>query len=226
MGREKKPERIYSRPDLQRKKRRCFSEVVFGEGKEIAHLREVVQKIYAEEKEVLITRLSADRFSALHDMGIALDYDPVSRTAMAGGKRDVVGEVAVITAGTADVAVAEECMRTLAYFGIGAKSYYDVGVAGIHRLFDVLEAIRAADCAVVCAGMDGALPSVTAGLVDIPVIAVPTSVGYGASFQGMAALLSMLNSCAEGIAAVNIDNGFGAAYMAAQIVKAIYEKRK
>lgn len=132
----------------------------------------------------------------------------------------------MVTAGTADSKVAEECVRSLAYFGVKAERYYDVGVAGIHRLFEKIDAIGRSDAIVVCAGMDGALPSVVAGLVTSPVIAVPTSVGYGASFNGVAALLSMLNSCAEGVAVVNIDNGYGAAYMAAEIVCKMNQKTR
>ena len=134
--------------------------------------------------------------------------------------------MAVVTAGTSDAAVAEECVRSLCYFGVGSARFYDVGVAGIHRLFENIDAISACDVIVVIAGMDGALPSVVAGLVTSPVIAVPTSVGYGASFEGVAALLSMLNACAEGVAVVNIDNGYGAAYMAAEIVYAMHQKTR
>ena len=128
-----------------------------------------------------------------------------------------VGNIAVVTAGTADIPVAEEAAQTAMYFGNNVNRVYDVGVSGIHRLFDNLETVRSANCVIAVAGMEGALASVVGGLVSKPVIAVPTSVGYGASFNGIAALLSMINSCANGIAVVNIDNGYGAGYMASQI---------
>lgn len=212
--------------DFERKKRRLFGETIFGEGKTAEHLKIAVEKILEYEGEVLVTRLSRKQFEEMGELKKILDYDPMSKTAMAKRKKKAVGKVAVVTAGTSDVSVAEECVRTLDFFGIGSESVYDVGVAGIHRLFSQLDRLREADVIVVCAGMDGALPSVVAGLVSSPVVAVPTSVGYGAAFEGVAPLLGMLNSCAEGVAVVNIDNGYGAAYMAGQIVMKIYEKDK
>lgn len=212
--------------DFERKKRRLFGETIFGESKTADHLKAAIEKMLEHDGEVLITRLSEERFNELGDIKNLLDYDPLSKTAMAKKEKTAIGKVAVVTAGTSDVPVAEECVRTLNYFGIGSETIYDVGVAGIHRLFDKLDLLHQADIIVVCAGMDGALPSVVAGLVSSPVIAVPTSVGYGAAFGGVAPLLSMLNSCAEGVAVVNIDNGYGAAYMAGQMVMKIYEKIK
>lgn len=212
--------------DFERKKRRLFGETIFGEGKTAEHLKIAVEKILEYDGEVLVTRLSRKQFEEMGELKKILDYDPMSKTAMAKRKKKAVGKVAVVTAGTSDVSVAEECVRTLDFFGIGSESVYDVGVAGIHRLFSQLDRLREADVIVVCAGMDGALPSVVAGLVFSPVVAVPTSVGYGAAFEGVAPLLGMLNSCAEGVAVVNIDNGYGAAYMAGQIVMKIYEKDK
>lgn len=212
--------------DFERKKRRLFGETIFGEGKTAEHLKIAVKKMLEHDGEVLVTRLSKEQFEEMGAIKKMLDYDPISKTAMAKKEKQTVGKVAVVTAGTSDVSVAEECVRTLDFFGIGSESVYDVGVAGIHRLFNQLDRLKDADVIVVCAGMDGALPSVVAGLVSSPVIAVPTSVGYGAAFHGVAPLLSMLNSCAEGVAVVNIDNGYGAAYMAGQIVMKIYEKDK
>ena len=210
--------------DTSRKSRRLFGEVVFAEGKAAEHLNDCVQGLLEANGEVFVTRLTLEAFESLGALKGQLDYDPVSKTAVAGTKKEPIGSVAVVTAGTSDAAVAEECVRSLSYFGVGNVRFYDVGVAGIHRLFEHIAAIAACDVIVVIAGMDGALPSVVAGLVTSPVIAVPTSVGYGASFDGLAALLSMLNACAEGVAVVNIDNGYGAAYMAAEIVYGIHQK--
>lgn len=212
--------------DFERKKRRLFGETIFGESKTADHLKAAIEKMLEHDGEVLVTRLSEERFNGLGEIKNLLDYDPLSKTAMVKKEKTAIGKVAVVTAGTSDVPVAEECVRTLNYFGIGTETVYDVGVAGIHRLFHKLDLLHQADSIVVCAGMDGALPSVVAGLVSSPVIAVPTSVGYGAAFGGIAPLLSMLNSCAEGVAVVNIDNGYGAAYMAGQMVMKIYEKTK
>lgn len=212
--------------DFERKKRRLFGETIFGESKTADHLKAAIEKLLEHDGEVLVTRLSEERFNGLGEIQNLLDYDPLSKTAMVKKEKTAIGKVAVVTAGTSDVPVAEECVRTLNYFGIGTETVYDVGVAGIHRLFHKLDLLHQADSIVVCAGMDGALPSVVAGLVSSPVIAVPTSVGYGAAFGGIAPLLSMLNSCAEGVAVVNIDNGYGAAYMAGQMVMKIYGKTK
>ena len=148
----------------------------------------------------------------------AAEYDPLSRILKIDGKkREKKGLVAVCTAGTADISVAEEAAQTAEYFGTHVERIYDVGVSGMHRLFSRLDTIQEANCVVAVAGMEGALASVMGGLVKRPVIAVPTSVGYGASFHGLSALLTMINSCANGIAVVNIDNGFGAGYLATQI---------
>ena len=212
--------------DTNRKKRRLFGEVVYGENKAPAHLKSCIEGLLEAQGDVFVTRLAPAAYEKLGELKERLDYDPISETATAGTKKEPVGSVAVVTAGTSDGKVAEECVRSLAYFGVGTARYYDVGVAGIHRLFGKIDVINKSDVIVVCAGMDGALPSVVAGLVSAPVIAVPTSVGYGASFNGVAALLSMLNSCAEGVAVVNIDNGYGAAYMAAEIIYAIHQKTR
>lgn len=209
--------------DTNRKKRRLFSEVVYGENKAPAHLKACIEGLLEVQGDVFVTRLAPESYEKLGDLKEHLDYDPISETATSGTKKEPIGSVAVVTAGTSDGRWQRNA-RSLAYFGVKAVRFYDVGVAGIHRLFEAIDAIRKCDVIVVCAGMDGALPSVVAGLVSSPVIAVPTSVGYGASFKGVAALLSMLNSCAEGMAVVNIDNGYGAAYMAAEIIYAIHQK--
>lgn len=222
----KSDDRQFYNLDKNRKERRLFGEVVYAEGKARDHLQACIRGLLEAKGEVFVTRLAPEAYESLGALKERLDYDPLSKTAVAGTKKEPVGSVAVVTAGTSDGKVAEECARSLAYFGVKAACFYDVGVAGIHRLFEKIDAIGGCDAIVVCAGMDGALPSVVAGLVSVPVIAVPTSVGYGASFGGVAALLSMLNSCAEGVAVVNIDNGYGAAYMAAEIVYAIHQKTR
>ena len=222
----KSDDRQFYNLDANRKARRLFGEAVFAEGKATDHLQACIRGLLEAKGEVFVTRLAPEAYESLGALKERLDYEPLSKTAAAGTKKEPVGSVAVVTAGTSDGKVAEECARSLAYFGVKAACFYDVGVAGIHRLFEKIDAIGGCDAIVVCAGMDGALPSVVAGLVSVPVIAVPTSVGYGASFGGVAALLSMLNSCAEGVAVVNIDNGYGAAYMAAEIVYAIHQKTR
>ena len=222
----KSDDRQFYNLDANRKARRLFGEVVFAEGKATDHLQACIRGLLEANGEVFVTRLAPEAYESLGDLKKRLDYDPLSKTVAAGTKKEPIGSVAVVTAGTSDAGVAEECVRSLSYFGVKATRFYDVGVAGIHRLFEHMDAIAACDVIVVIAGMDGALPSVVAGLVTSPVIAVPTSVGYGASFEGVAALLSMLNACAEGVAVVNIDNGYGAAYMAAEIVYAIRQKTR
>ena len=164
------------------------------------------------------TRASKEQYEAVKEVIPDVIYDPLGRTLKLQFDQPApVGEIAVCTAGTSDISVAEEAAQTAEFFGAYVNRIYDVGVAGIHRLLAKTEEIRRANCVIAIAGMEGALGSVVAGLVERPVIAVPTSVGYGANLHGISALLTMLNSCAEGIAVVNIDNGFGAGYMAAQI---------
>ena len=174
-----------------------------------------------EDTNILATRASVEVFAAVKEVCPAASYNPLARTISLTRKKLPLSKkyIAVVTAGTSDLSVAEEAAVTAEIFGNRVERIVDVGVAGVHRLFNKLETIRGAKVIVVAAGMEGALPSVIGGLVDKPVIAVPTSVGYGASFQGIAALLSMLNSCAGGVCVVNIDNGFGAGYMASMINK-------
>ena len=175
----------------------------------------------AGEANILATRASEEVFAAVKKVCPAAVYHPLARTITLERKKPPLSEsyIAVVTAGTSDLPVAEEAAVTAEIFGNRVERIADVGVAGVHRLFDQLDLIRGARVIVVVAGMEGALPSVVGGLVDKPVIAVPTSVGYGASFQGVAALLAMLNSCAGGVSVVNIDNGFGAGYIACMINK-------
>lgn len=207
--------------DTHRALRNGFSEVILCEGKPLDHLLKIVEKLIAKGHNVLGTRADVAALTAIGEKFPKADCDSVSRTFKIINKpvEPLTGRIAILCAGTADMQVAEEARRTAEYFGVEALRYYDVGVAGLHRLVECLDSVRGADAAIVVAGMEGALPSVVGGLVDIPVIAVPTSVGYGANFSGIAALLSMLNSCSEGIVVVNIDNGFGAACAALRILR-------
>lgn len=204
--------------DTHREIRSGFPEVIYCSGKADEHLLQIVKKLYEKNGEVLGTRASRRQYELVREEIPGIQYDPISRILKAkkpGGVK--TGKIAVCTAGTADIPVAEEAAQTAEYFGSRVERIFDVGVSGIHRLFSRLEAIQDANCVVAVAGMEGALASVLGGLVDKPVIAVPTSVGYGANFQGLSALLTMVNSCANGIAVVNIDNGYGAGYIATQI---------
>lgn len=215
----------FAKLDHHRKVRSGFGEVIYCAGKQTDHLVSIYQTFASENTCVMGTRASAQQAAAVQTVLPQAVYDPVSRILRLGThENEPVGRVAVCTAGTSDIAVAEEAAQTAEFLGANVQRFYDVGVAGIHRLFARLEEIRSANCIVAVAGMEGALAGVLAGLVDKPVIALPTSVGYGASFGGLSALLTMLNSCAEGIAVVNIDNGFGAGYLAAQINRLVCQK--
>lgn len=207
----------FAKLDTHRKVRSGFAEVIFCQGKTDGHLREIFGRIYEAEGEVMGTRASREQYEMLRLAYPQTDYDEVSGIIMISKPKELVGRIAVCTAGTADIPVAEEAARTAEFFGSYVDRIYDVGVCGIHRLLAQLDRISAANCIVAVAGMEGALASVLGGLADKPVIAVPTSVGYGASFGGVSALLTMINSCANGIAVVNIDNGFGGGYIATQI---------
>lgn len=210
----------YAKIDTHRKLRSGFAEVVFCSGKADRHLLNIYGRIYGEEGEVLGTRASKEQAEMVKEHFPDAEYDPISRILKIEKKdKKRIGKIAVCTAGTADIPVAEEAAQTAEFFGNRVERIYDVGVSGIHRLFAKVEVIQSANCVVAVAGMEGALASVIGGLVDKPVIAVPTSVGYGASMHGISALLTMINSCANGIATVNIDNGYGAGYLAAQINK-------
>ncbi|MBR2528353.1 MAG: nickel pincer cofactor biosynthesis protein LarB [Blautia sp.] len=208
----------YAKLDTARKARTGFAEVVYCSNKADDHLLGIYQRIYQEEGEVLGTRATPGQYEYLKGYFEDLTYDRLSRILKIDKKgKEYLGLVAVCTAGTADIAVAEEAALTAEFFGTKVERVYDVGVSGIHRLMSRLDRIREANCVVAVAGMEGALPSVLGGMVSRPVIAVPTSVGYGANLGGIAALLTMINSCANGIAVVNIDNGYGAGYLAAQM---------
>ncbi|MGN0343090.1 MAG: nickel pincer cofactor biosynthesis protein LarB [Roseburia sp.] len=208
----------YAKLDTHRKLRSGFPEVIFCPGKSDEHLLQIFRRIYEEEGEVMGTRATEEQYQLLKAQMPEVEYDPLSRIVKIErqGKRQV-GKIAVCTAGTADIPVAEEAARTAEFFGSRVERIYDVGVSGIHRLLSRLDVIQSANCVVAVAGMEGALGSVIGGLVDKPVIAVPTSVGYGANLNGLSALLTMINSCANGVAVVNIDNGYGAGYLATQI---------
>ncbi len=208
----------FAHVDHHRGVRGAMPEVVLAQGKTPAQVAAIARSIAARSGRFLVTRLEPPHLEALRAAVPDLRHSPDARLAWYDpAPRPREGNVTVVTAGTSDIPVAEEAAITAEMLGAEVHRYFDVGVAGIHRLADKLPALRRANVLVVVAGMEGALPSVVAGLVDIPVIAVPTSVGYGASFGGLAALLAMLNSCATGVAVVNIDNGFGAGYLAGLI---------
>ena len=213
----------FARVDHHRELRVGLPEVIFGQGKSGAQIAAVGARLRDAGQNVLVTRLDASTAADVRELLPEMDYDPVSRTSALVVTRVRVptrGTVLVVAAGTTDLPVAEEAARTLEVFGHPVERLHDVGVSGLHRLLACKEQLVTASVLIVVAGMEGALPSVVAGLVDRPVIAVPTSIGYGASFGGLAALLAMLNSCAAGVTVVNIDNGFGAAVAAATINRA------
>ena len=208
----------FAKVDTHRKLRSGCAEVIYCSGKSDQHLLEIFERIQKEEGEVMGTRASESQYKLLKQYYPDVQYDPVSRIIkLENERKEKVGSIAVCTAGTADIPVAEEAAQTAEFFGSHVERVYDVGVSGLHRLLSRLEIIQSANCIVAVAGMEGALPSVLGGMVDKPVIAVPTSVGYGANLHGISALLTMINSCANGVAVVNIDNGYGAGYMATQI---------
>ena len=208
----------FARLDTHRETRSGFPEVVYCAGKADEHLQRIFQALYEANGEVLGTRASPEQGRIVREVLPGAEYDPLSRILKLErpGKRRT-GRVCVCTAGTADIPVGEEAAQTAEFFGCQVERLYDVGVSGLHRLLSRLETVQSANCVVAVAGMEGALASVIGGLVSRPVIAVPTSVGYGANFGGLSALLTMVNSCANGVAVVNIDNGYGAGYLAAQI---------
>ena len=208
----------YAKVDHHRALRQGVPEVVFGSGKTPSQIVGITRSMTARGGSVLITRLSPDKAEAVAEE-IAISYDPVSRIAIAGERPvpNAKGHIVVATGGTSDIPVAEEAAVTAEALGNPVERLYDVGVAGLHRLLAKLDVLMGARVVVAVAGMEGALASVIGGLCDCPVIAVPTSIGYGANFGGLSALLSMLNSCASGVSVVNIDNGFGAGYLASMI---------
>lgn len=208
----------YAKLDYHRKLRSGFPETVFCQGKPDACLGGIFKELYERNGEVMGTRADQHQYELVKTVLPQAVYDPVSRIIKAEREeKERIGCIAVLTGGTADIPVAEEAAQTAEFFGSFVERIYDVGVAGIHRLLSQRERFRKANCVVAVAGMEGALGTVAAGLVENPVIAVPTSVGYGASFHGLSALLTMINSCANGISVVNIDNGYGAGYLSTQI---------
>ena len=210
----------FARLDFSRKERTGFGETVFGAGKTPEQLADIFSEFAEKRMPVLATRVTKEQFDAVAAAGIEVRYDPVGRLLLSLGRNGrLKGRVAVLTGGTADIPVAEECAGTIEFFGGRVERFFDVGVAGLHRLLGVIEDVRKSDVVVAVAGMEGALPSVVSGLVSVPVVAVPTSVGYGAGAGGVAAALAMLNSCAEGVSVVNIDNGFGAAVVACRMLR-------
>ncbi len=208
----------YAKLDHHRDVRSGFPEVIYCSNKPDTFLQDIYRRMNEQNGEVFGTRASEHQYELVKAVVPDIVYDPVSRI-LKKEKPDKVriGRIAVCSAGTADIPVAEETAQTAEYFGSNVDRIYDVGVSGIHRLLSRLDTIQEANCVVAVAGMEGALASVLGGLVRNPVIAVPTSVGYGASMHGLSALLTMINSCANGIAVVNIDNGYGAGYLATQI---------
>ena len=208
----------YAKLDTHRKLRNGAAEVVFCSGKSDDHLVSIFQKLMEQNGEEFGTRASERQYELVREKLKEVAYDPISHIMkLEKPGKDRIGKIAVCTGGTADISVAEEAAQKAEFFGNQVERIYDVGVSGLHRLLSRLDVIQSANCVIAAAGMEGALASVIGGLVDKPVIAVPTSVGYGASLNGLSALLTMINSCANGIAVVNIDNGYGAGYMASQI---------
>lgn len=209
----------YAKVDLHRNLRQGATEVIYGAGKTPEQIAGITGTLLANgQKHVLITRLDQEKAQILSGL-MEYTYDETARVGMVGGFPVVTGtgKIVIVTGGTSDMPVAEEAALTAMMHGNEVVRIYDVGVAGLHRLLSHLDEIMSATVIIAIAGMEGALASVVGGLADCPVIAVPTSVGYGASFEGLSALLSMLNSCASGVSVVNIDNGFGAGYLASRI---------
>lgn len=208
----------FAKLDHHRKLRSGFGEVIYCSGKSDEHLIKIFQNFNEKDVDVLGTRATKEQFLKIQEVIPEAEYDELSRIIkIVKSNVDKIGCIAVCTGGTSDIPVAEEAAQTAEFFGSNVIRIYDVGVAGIHRLLSKMEEVSKANCVVAVAGMEGALPGVIAGMIDKPVIAVPTSIGYGANFEGLSSLLTMLNSCAEGVSVVNIDNGFGAGYISTQI---------
>jgi hypothetical protein len=209
----------FANVDHHRSLRQGFPEVIFGAGKTVDQVARIVEAMYKHDHNILITRATAAQFAQVKQIAREAEFHEGARAIAILKDKTFRGKgtVMVVSAGTSDMPVAEEAIVTLRVMGNHVDSLYDVGVSGLHRLLDRRERLTKARVVIVVAGMEGALPSVVGGLVSVPVIAVPTSIGYGASFNGLAALLSMLNSCASNVTVVNIDNGFGAAVVASLI---------
>ena len=212
----------YAKLDYHRQLRTGFPEVIFAQGKTVAQFRDIFNTLYERNQIALATRVTKEQANAILPMIPHTQYHDTARILYAyENKPNHPGLVTICTGGTSDIPVAEEAAVTAELCGANVNRIYDIGVSGIHRLIDALPDIRKSNAVVAVAGMEGALASVLAGQIDKPVIAVPTSIGYGANLQGISALLTMINSCATGMATVNIDNGFGGGYMAAQINRLI-----
>jgi len=211
----------FARVDVDRVRRTGDAEVVFGQGKTPEQVVAILRTLHAKhpDRAVLATRLDDEALAQVATSLPEAELHPVARAVTLGPMPSARGTVAVVSAGTSDAPVAAEAALTVRVHGAGVDVIEDVGVAGVHRLMAVRDRLERADCLVVVAGMEGALPSVVGGLVGVPIVAVPTSVGYGASFGGIAALLAMLNSCAPGVTVVNIDNGYGAGVFAARVAR-------
>ena len=211
----------FAKVDIDRQARRGFAEVIYCPGKTRGQLKKISQELIANKQDILLTRLEKKDFTYLKKPFPKLKYNPLAKIGFLSQKQRAkkLGLVVVISAGTSDIPVAEEAAVTLEVMGNQVKKLYDVGVAGVHRIMSNIDLIKKAQIIIVVAGMEGALASLVSGLIKSPVIAVPTSCGYGANFGGLSALLTMLNSCSPGVAVVNIDNGFGAGYFASLINK-------
>jgi len=210
----------FAKIDIDRKKRRGFSEAIYCPGKQPDHIARIIAELLSHKQDVVLTKLDQETCTYLQRSFPELRYNRIARLGYLGHRRKISkGNVVVVSAGTADLPIAEEAVTTLEVMGNRVVKLYDVGVAGVHRLMTKITLLQKARVIIVVAGMEGALASLVSGLVPCPVIAVPTSCGYGASFGGLSALLTMLNSCSPGVAVVNIDNGFGAGYLASLINK-------
>ncbi len=218
----------FAKPDYHRALRKGFPEVILAKGKTPAQVTSIAEHLKSQSDRLIITKASPACYQEVKQSIRSAIYDESAEiiTFRHSRKTDLLPGVLIVSGGTADIPIAEEAAITAEEMGHAVERAYDVGVAGIHRLLDHVPQLRKAHVIIAVAGMEGALPSVVSGLVSAPIIAVPTSTGYGASFKGITPLLSMLNSCAPGVAVVNIDNGFGAGYIAALINKAYYEKHK
>lgn len=210
----------FAKVDHHRSLRTGFPEVIFGQGKSPGQISELSKAILGKSDRLLVTRTDEESFELIHSHSADAVYHKAARAVVVDRRENpqLLSGIVIATGGTSDLPIAEEAAITAELMGCGVEKAFDVGVAGLHRLLSNLTTMQNAKVVVAIAGMEGALASVVGGLVSAPVIAVPTSIGYGSSFEGIAALLSMLNSCAPGVAVVNIDNGFGAGYLAAQIV--------
>lgn len=215
----------FAKVDLGRHKRCGFPEIIFCAGKTDQQIALIAKTLRDAGQPMLATKATVSNYESVKQIVPEAVYHETAKIICAGEPdKRLQGNVAIISAGTSDIPIAEEASVTCSFFGLEVMQIFDVGAAGIHRIEPALKILKENDIAIVVAGMDGVLPTIISGLTDLPVIAVPTSIGYGASFDGLAALLTMLNSCAPGLAVVNIDNGFGAAFMACKILKKTLNK--